>query len=394
MKLQKRDFILVGLQPWDIQIGSNFKNIARELAKENRVLYINLPITLSTWLKNILSYSSPKRSFSDFHSPNLVEKNIYVYTPSNTSLSINKFSPGIIYDLLNKTNAKRYTLQINKIIQQLGFNNYILINDSLMFIGKYLKEYLNPDFYLYYIRDNLVEQPYFKKHGAKLEAETIKSADAVASNSDFLAEYARRYNSQSYMIGQGCDLESFNESQEEIKANPFFSDINAPVIGYVGNITSSRLNIKLLEEIAQKKSSWHFVLVGPEDLAFQKSVLHELPNVSFLGIKPMEELPGWIKGFDVCLNPQLVNSNTIGNYPRKVDEYLALGKPVVATNTLAMQYFKEHVYLGNNAEEYIGLIAKALSEDNKILKDKRKSFASKHSWKDNVDAIYNIIKNT
>lgn len=40
--------------------------------------------------------------------------------------------------------------------------------------------------------------------------------------------------------------------------------------------------------------------------------------------------------FDVCMNPQLVNEITIGNYPRKVDEYLALGKPVIATKTLTM----------------------------------------------------------
>ncbi len=260
-----------------------------------------------------------------------------------------------------------------------------------MFTGKQIKTYLKPDFFMYYIRDNLVEQPYFKKHGTRLEAETIKSADAIAANSDFLADYARKYNPYSYMIGQGCDLESFDESQKEIKANPYFRNIYDPVIGYVGNLTSSRLDIKLLEEIAQEKSSWHFVLVGPEDEAFQRSALHKKPNVFFTGIKPMEDLPGWIKGFDVCLNPQLVNSNTIGNYPRKVDEYLALGKPIVATDTLAMQYFKEYVYLGNSAQEYINLITKVLEEDNEGFRRKRMAFAQQHSWSENIKAIYAII---
>ena len=33
-----RDFIITGLQPWDIAIGSNAKDIAREIAKNNRLL--------------------------------------------------------------------------------------------------------------------------------------------------------------------------------------------------------------------------------------------------------------------------------------------------------------------------------------------------------------------
>jgi hypothetical protein len=37
---------------------------------------------------------------------------------------------------------------------------------------------------------------------------------------------------------------------------------------------------------------------------------------------------------------QLSNNLTIGNYPRKIDEYLAMGKPIVATSTKTMQMFK------------------------------------------------------
>jgi hypothetical protein len=35
------DIIVTGLQPWDVEIGSNCKNIAIEFAKNNRVLYVN-----------------------------------------------------------------------------------------------------------------------------------------------------------------------------------------------------------------------------------------------------------------------------------------------------------------------------------------------------------------
>ena len=46
--IKGRDIIVMGIQPWDIEIGSNCKNIALEFAKNNRVLYVNPPMVRST----------------------------------------------------------------------------------------------------------------------------------------------------------------------------------------------------------------------------------------------------------------------------------------------------------------------------------------------------------
>ena len=97
----------------------------------------------------------------------------------------------------------------------------------------------------------------------------------------------------------------------------------------------------------------------------------------------------------LCINPQIVNEVTRGNYPRKIDEYLAMGKPIIATNTRAMQMFKDCVYLGNTKEDYVSLIDKAFDENSTDLIEKRRQFAKSHSWSNNVKAIYNsIIKAT
>ena len=39
-----KDFVFTGLQPWDIPIGSNARDIALEVSKHNRVLYVNTPL--------------------------------------------------------------------------------------------------------------------------------------------------------------------------------------------------------------------------------------------------------------------------------------------------------------------------------------------------------------
>jgi glycosyltransferase involved in cell wall biosynthesis len=164
-----------------------------------------------------------------------------------------------------------------------------------------------------------------------------------------------------------------------------------PRIGYVGALQSIRLDMDLLHHIAKSRPEWTIVLVGPEDNEFTASALHQLPNVIFTGSRDISELPAYINSFDVCLNPQLLNEVTIGNYPRKIDEYLAVGKPVVATQTDAMSVFSEHVYLGKTHEDYIILIEKALQENSASRAEERRIFASSHTWENSVGQIFSAI---
>ena len=43
--------VIVGIQAWDIEIGSNCKNIAVEMSRHNRVLYVNSPLDRITKFK-------------------------------------------------------------------------------------------------------------------------------------------------------------------------------------------------------------------------------------------------------------------------------------------------------------------------------------------------------
>ena len=95
--------------------------------------------------------------------------------------------------------------------------------------------------------------------------------------------------------------------------------------------------------------------------------------------------------FDVCINPQILNQMTIGNYPRKIDEYLAAGKPVVATETEAMQMFKKYCYLAEDVNGYIEGINKALNENSEQIRLARKEFAKSHTWEASVNGLYNAI---
>ena len=392
-----KDIVIVGIQPWDIEIGSNCKNIALEFAKDNRVLYVNPPLDRITKIRHKNKERIQKRikvlngQISDIER---IDNNLWNLYPKSLTESINWIGSHQLYKFFNKRNAKSFASSIKSATQRLGFKNTLLFNDSSMFLGLHLKEFLQPELYVYYVRDNLVKVPYWKKHGERLEPLVIKEADVVVNNSEYYVDYSSKYNSNSHMVGQGCDVSMFNDIKDTITVAKEFKGIKGPVIGYVGSLTKLRLDIKLLEYIAKKRQDWSIVLVGPEDDAFKKSTLHDLKNVHFLGNKPVDQLPSYIKGFDIAINPQVINEITIGNYPRKIDEYLAMGKPVVATKTKAMQMFKEYVYLGETKEDYIRLINKALLEQSSARSKQQITFANTHTWTNSVKDIYTAIDTT
>jgi len=388
-----KDIIVVGQQPWDTEIGSNCKNIAIEFSRHNRVLYVNSPLDTKTLMTNKDDPKILKRLAVINKKQNGLERigeNMWTYYPDVKIASINWLKPTSVFSIFNKINNKNFASSIKKAIKTLGFKNYILFNDSEMFKAFYLKELLQPDVSVYYSRDYMLGVDYWKKHGQTLEPELIAKSDVCTANSTYLADYCRQYNPRSYYVGQGCDLSLFN-SKDGFDIPEDIRLINNPIIGYVGALQSSRLDIDIIEYIATKRPEWSVVLVGPEDDEFKASKLHDMPNIHFLGSKEGSLLPAYINMFNVCINPQVVNEITIGNYPRKIDEYLAMGKPVVATLTRAMEIFSDHTYLGKDKEAYVTLIQRALDEDNVTLQRNRKNFAASHTWENNVAEIYGAI---
>lgn len=379
--IQNRNIVVAGLQPWDIEIGSNCKNMAAELSRHNRVLYVNRALDRISAIRQRKDpkiqtrRKSLKGQASDLQQ---VKENLWTLDPRTILESINWIPFPSLFDRCNYINNKRLAKEINAAMDRLGFTDTLLFIDNDFFRAQFLPELLQGVTQtIYYIRDNLTSQPYFSKHGKRLEPLLMAKATMVAANSAYLAKYGATYNAASYDIGQGCEFDWMGAPLPGKPAE--LAALTGPVIGYVGALLASRLDITLLETIAVKKPEWNFVLVGPEDDAFRASILHGLPNVHFTGNRPPAMLPAYIHHFDVCINPQLVNDMTIGNYPRKIDEYLAFGKPVAATSTEAMQMFAPYVYLCRHAEDYITGILKALREDGSSA-EARKRFALSHTW--------------
>jgi glycosyltransferase involved in cell wall biosynthesis len=389
-----RDIVVISLQSWDIEIGSNCKDIAMEFAKNNRVLYVNSPLDRMTKIRR-RNHPYVKRRMDAItgESDDLVKisDNLWTLYPRTSLESISRMPWDWLFDKLNKVNNRRFARQILSAIDRLGFRDYLLFNDGNMFRGLYLKELIRPKMSVYYYRDNYMAMDFWKVQGLRIQPALMAKSDLVLVNSDYLGKEAMKHNPNTHVVGQGFDNLVYNRQNTDPLPRDMES-IPHPVIGYTGALLSLRLDPGIIKHIALQHPEWSIVLVGPEDETFRNSDLHKISNVHFLGLKEPPLIPAYIRQFDVAINPQKLNLVTWGNYPRKIDEYLGMGKPVVATRTEFMSLFAHITYLAGSYEEYVTLIERALRENTLEEEERREAYAMTHTWENNLAGISGILE--
>ncbi|QNE38270.1 glycosyltransferase family 1 protein [Hymenobacter sp. NBH84] len=382
------NFVFVSLQRINTNRESTSTSLAKELARQHhKVLYVNSPLDrkeyffpssdsgITDHLQVIKTQADPLQKLAP---------NLWVLYPLRRLDSFNWIRSTNLFSWLIKLNNRRLANDIKPALKELGFEEFILVNDKDIFRSFYLKEFLQPLKYIYLDRDYTIGMPYWRRHGQVLEPRLMTKADAIFCNSLDFTTNARRYNANSFYIGNGFAAKQFtSDSATAVPAD--LATIAGPRIGYVGALITLRLDLDLLRELAQERPGWSFVLIGWEDEDFAQSDLHKMPNVFFLGRKHTQEVHAYIQHFDVCINPQVLNDITRSNFPLKILEYLALGKPVVATTTNTMtEEFSNYTYLATNKEEYLQKIEQALQEESLQKKADRIQFVQKFSWENVV----------
>jgi glycosyltransferase involved in cell wall biosynthesis len=164
------------------------------------------------------------------------------------------------------------------------------------------------------------------------------------------------------------------------------------VVGYVG-VIDFRLDVDLIAYMAERHPEWSVALVGPMKGDTQDLTrLRSLRNVHFLGRQPLEAVPAFVKGMDVCLIPYVLNDYTHHIFPLKLYEYMAAGKPNVATAMEEMiPYEGAEMAIGRSREDFLGKVEAALATDSPERAAARREAARHESWDDRVEQVSAII---
>lgn len=158
------------------------------------------------------------------------------------------------------------------------------------------------------------------------EIELLEKADLVFAASEKLFSFRKTQHHNIHSYPNSIDLSHFRQAR---KVNEPLEQkkITGPKLGYCGDITN-QINFELLTDMADYRPSWNFILVGP----IVGNIYNDLPkrpNIYFFGRKEYKYLPHYFAGWDVTIAPYHTDKNA--NTTTQVYEYLATGRPVVAT---------------------------------------------------------------
>lgn len=224
--------------------------------------------------------------------------------------------------------------------------------------------------------------------------ELMRRSNLAFANSLPLLDHVRQFVPRAYLFRAGVDVEEFEGIAAEAKAPPpELAGFTGPVAGYVGSI-HRWLDLELLAAAARELPAWQFVMIGP--ILRDVSRLRGLANIHWLGQRPHHELPKYIRYFDVGLIPYVLDQYTASAYPGKLNEYLALGKPVVSTPLPELvaynREFGDVVNLASGGTEFAGAIRSSQAALTEEQSRRYREVARQNSWAKILERMCELIE--
>ncbi len=393
------DIILLGLFRWDGPYSSISIAMAKEFARHNRLFYINHPYSVRDYFRQLDSKrdrakrKALRRREVRYEKDEKAGSKFLSVTPPMT-LPINWLPAGGVYAGLAKFNSEQIGRTLRQLIHDFKIGPYIFINCFDPFYSVPFDKSFAPLLNIYQCVDDISQDVYTEKHGLRLEEEAIRHADLTLVTSQELFRLKSPLTQQIHVLNNAVDIDNFHQALTKDYPKPDkLKQARQPIIGYIGNLDAVRVDYQLLYDVATAHTDKTLVLVGPiNNEQYKKLGLDRLPNVLFTGGMPIEALPAYLKYMDCCIIPFACNTLTRSIYPLKINEYLAAGKPVVATNFSAdIGSFSEHIYLAGSSKEFAELIHLAVDDSSPEKIAARVAVARQNTWTARIEQFWNIV---
>jgi glycosyltransferase involved in cell wall biosynthesis len=299
-----------------------------------------------------------------------IQPRFWVYTPVVIPLHGNR--------RIERLNARLLTVQLQLLRLVLVARDVILWSYLPQIVP--MRRGLRARATIYYRTDDYTSFPHVPREAlAAAEANAVREADLCIAAAERYLDGALREARRAIWLPNGVDAQHYRNASESPAAS------GRPTILMIGTL-DSWMDTELLAEVARIRSEWRFALAGPRRT--NVDVLLALPNVEYLGVVDYGVLPDVVGRASVGIIPFRLGPVTEGATPGKMYQYLASGKPVVATRFLEPGEFGAHVYLADdNALDFAKAIERALREDSPWRQSERRKLMERHTWRARFESI-------
>ena len=253
---------------------------------------------------------------------------------------------------------------------------------------------MDPLVSIYYCIDDFASSSKAARRITQSEQQLFRECDLVFVTSDKLRERAERFSRSVHLFPFGVSFDKFARANASSREMPDdLATLTRPVVGYVGGI-HRWMDLELIAGVARQMPDVTFAMVGPSQVDL--GPVDGIPNVRWFGKRAHDEIPRYIKGFDAGIVPYLLTEYTANVYPTKLNEYLAMGVPVVATDLPEIRRFNaDHgpsVAVAGTVETFVAALRIALGGSTETERARRIEVARENSWVARIARMSRLIE--
>ncbi|MBU1627212.1 glycosyltransferase [bacterium] len=378
--LKDKNIIFFSADDWGCGLMTSKTHIADLLSEENNLLYIN-----SIGLRQPKINSQDARKIFNkigmfFKGVRKVKDRMWVFTP--VVIPFHKYK---MVQIINKWLLILFVKIIQKMI---GLHKPILFTflpNTVDVVGKFGESKI-----IFYCVDEFsIFEGVHTESVLEMEKRLIQKSDIVLATSQKLFESKSKFNSNTFLMPHGVDVEHFSQAMsDETKIPDDIKEIKKPIIGFFG-LLDDRFDQDLICKVAKTKPEWSIVLISKTVVPITK--LEECKNIHILGQRDYKTLPAYCKAFDIGIIPYILNEQTENVNPIKLREYLASGIPVVSTKLPEVVKYDQVALIAADHDDFMKSLEIALKENTREKIMERMKFVEKESWKSKAEEISNII---
>lgn len=371
----RRDIVCISSIDWDFIWQGHQEIMSRLAAAGHRVLFVE-----NTGVRTVRASDLPRlrqrlrnwwRGTKGFRQE---RPNLFVYSPLLLPLPYSRIA--------RAANRFLMTRALRRWMRAIEFDRPVVWTFLPTPLAMDLIAAVDPAVTVYYCIDDFAASSPGAKKIVAHEERLFREADLVFVTSERLRERAARCSAHVHFFPFGVSFERFDRARQDGAPPPAdLEQLARPIAGYLGGL-HQWIDQDLIVQVAARMPDVTFALVGPAQT--DVSALERCANVRLLGQRPHDAVPAYVKGFDVGLVPYRVAEYTLNVYPTKLNEYLVMGIPVVATDLPEIRRYNarhgELVDIAPDAAGFSEAIRRALKDSAAGDVDRRVAAAHENSW--------------
>lgn len=372
----KKTIICHSFPSWDAPYIKSTMELMKRLSSDHRVIIIDYHYT---WKDLFTCKYAPKKLLLGFESRwrkvNTKYGEVEIYN-SPPVIPVNWINNKSLFRIVAGINGWLLRSTFKRLQKRVNASETVLVNAFNPVYGLLTDKVWNVSQRVYYCYDEIKGTSWSNKWGTAYEKEYLQKVDRVLTTSPKLLAVKRQANPNCHIVKNGVDLDIFQ--------NPKLVKSKKWTIGYIGAV-DNRIDASLVTALAKGLPEYQFKFIGPVVSQATARQWDKVVNIECTGPVDQALLPAMINNMDACIIPFAKNKLTEAIYPLKINEYLAMGKPVVSTGFADLTDFKALISIADYPEQFVQSLERELKGNTRLRIQKRIKFAEQNSWESRAE---------